>query len=71
MVVWRNIIVFFQTCDRRCRRHSAAGPVPGNAVAFPGIAIVAVNGAWMTVLFGMLSARFRDIPPFVGNLMQI
>ncbi|HEX5865723.1 MAG TPA: ABC transporter permease, partial [Casimicrobiaceae bacterium] len=33
--------------------------------------IVSVNGAWMTVLIGMASTRFRDIPPLIGNLMQI
>jgi ABC-2 type transport system permease protein/lipopolysaccharide transport system permease protein len=38
---------------------------------FPGIIIVAVNGAWMTILFGMVSARFRDVPPLVGNIIQI
>jgi ABC-2 type transport system permease protein/lipopolysaccharide transport system permease protein len=32
---------------------------------------VAVNGAWMTILFGMASARFRDVPPLVGNIIQI
>src|SRR5207245_627837 len=37
----------------------------------PGIMIVAVNGAWMTILFGMVSARFRDVPPLVGNIIQI
>ena len=36
-----------------------------------GILIVAVNGAWMTMLFGMIGTRFRDIPPLVGNLIQI
>ena len=40
-------------------------------VAGNGIIIVAVNGAWMTILFGMVSARFRDVPPLVGNIIQI
>jgi ABC-2 type transport system permease protein/lipopolysaccharide transport system permease protein len=25
----------------------------------------------MTILFGMVSARFRDVPPLVGNIIQI
>jgi ABC-type polysaccharide/polyol phosphate export permease len=73
MVVWRNIIVFFHNVLIVVVVVIALQvPVSWKTLLlFPGIAIVAVNGAWMTVLFGMLSARFRDIPPFVGNLMQI
>jgi ABC-type polysaccharide/polyol phosphate export permease len=37
----------------------------------PGLLIVAVNGAWMAMLLGMISARFRDIPPLIGNLVQV
>jgi len=73
MVVWRNIIVFF---------HNflivvvvvVALKVPVSwqtLLLIPGICIVAVNGAWMTILLGMVSARFRDVPPFIGNLVQI
>jgi lipopolysaccharide transport system permease protein len=72
-VIWRNIIVFF---------HNVLivvlvvivlrTPVSwATLLLFPGIIIVAVNGAWMTILFGMVSARFRDVPPFVGNMIQI
>jgi ABC-type polysaccharide/polyol phosphate export permease len=72
-VVWRNIVVFL---------HHAlivlivvvAMHVPVSwrtLLILPGIGIVAVNGAWMTVLLGMISARFRDIPPLIGNFMQI
>jgi ABC-type polysaccharide/polyol phosphate export permease len=73
MVVWRNIIVFF---------HNVVIVVIvvvalkvriswQTLLLFPGIIIVAVNGAWMTILFGMVSARFRDVPPLVGNIIQI
>jgi len=37
----------------------------------PGVLIVAVNGAWIVMLLGMVSARFRDIPPLIGNLVQV
>lgn len=36
-----------------------------------GLALLAVNGVWISILLGMLSARFRDIPPIVANFMQI
>lgn len=37
----------------------------------PGLAVMVVNGVWMAILFGMLSARFRDIPPIIASLVQI
>jgi ABC-2 type transport system permease protein len=36
-----------------------------------GIAIFAVNGLWIGLLFGLLSARFRDLAPIVGSVMQV
>jgi ABC-type polysaccharide/polyol phosphate export permease len=36
-----------------------------------GLALLAINGVWISILLGMLSARFRDIPPIVANFMQV
>lgn len=36
-----------------------------------GLVLLAINGVWISILLGMLSARFRDIPPIVANFMQI
>jgi homopolymeric O-antigen transport system permease protein len=36
-----------------------------------GLALLALNGVWISILLGMLSARFRDIPPIVANFMQV
>src|SRR5205823_11107773 len=73
MVVWRNIIVFFHNILIVIVVVIALKiPVDWQTLLlFPGIIIVAVNGAWMTILFGMVSARFRDVPPLVGNIIQI
>ena len=38
---------------------------------FPGLVLAAINGVWMGMLLGMISARYRDIPQLVGNLIQI
>jgi ABC-type polysaccharide/polyol phosphate export permease len=32
--------------------------------------ILAINGFWVSMLLGMVSARFRDVPPIVANLLQ-
>jgi ABC-2 type transport system permease protein/lipopolysaccharide transport system permease protein len=37
----------------------------------PGLALVLLNGGWIGLLLGMLSARFRDVPPIVGSVMQV
>jgi lipopolysaccharide transport system permease protein len=39
--------------------------------AIPGILLLAINVFWGSLLLGMLCARFRDIPPIVGSVMQI
>lgn len=36
-----------------------------------GLAAVLVNGAWVALLLGLLSARFRDVPEIVGSLMRL
>lgn len=37
----------------------------------PAIAVLSVNGLWMAVLLGAISTRFRDIPPIIGNIVQV
>jgi len=36
-----------------------------------GLVLVAGNLFWMALLLGMLSARFRDIPQLVSNIVQV
>lgn len=40
-------------------------------LAIPGLLIVLLNGALATLFIGMLSARFRDIPPLINSVVQI
>ena len=73
MVVWRNIIVFFHNILIVVVVVIAL-KIPVNwhtLLLIPGLVIVALNGAWMTILFGMVSARFRDVPPLVGNIITL
>jgi ABC-type polysaccharide/polyol phosphate export permease len=37
----------------------------------PGLLILLINGTWISIFFGMISARFRDIPPIVASLLQV
>ena len=37
----------------------------------PGLVLIAINGVWISILLGMVSTRFRDVPPIVGSFLQI
>lgn len=37
----------------------------------PAAAVLVLNSVWVALLLGMLSARFRDIPPIVTNFVQV
>lgn len=36
-----------------------------------GIVFYALNALWVGLLFGTLCARFRDLPPIIGSILQI
>jgi ABC-type polysaccharide/polyol phosphate export permease len=35
-----------------------------------GILLMVLNASWMSMLAGITAARFRDVPPIVGSVMQ-
>ena len=39
--------------------------------AIPGLLVLCINGIWFSLLFGMASARYRDIPPIVQNFVTV
>lgn len=39
--------------------------------AVPGLLLLLLNGLWVCLFFGLLSARFRDVPLIVGSLVQV
>jgi len=40
-------------------------------LALPALALVLLNGFWLALLLGLLSARFRDIPLVVASVVQV
>jgi ABC-2 type transport system permease protein/lipopolysaccharide transport system permease protein len=49
-----------------------AMPVGWHLLAvIPGFALLALNGVWICLLLGLISARFRDVPPIVGAFLQV
>ena len=72
-VVWRNIIVlahnaiiivFVTACFLRHWNWDLL------TVPF-GFLLIAINGIWVAILFGIFCARYRDIPQIVTSLLQV
>src|SRR3977135_2891113 len=40
-------------------------------VILPALVILAINGVWVSILLGMVSARYRDVPPIVASIVQV
>jgi ABC-2 type transport system permease protein len=40
-------------------------------LAIPAFFLLAVNGGWVALLFGIISTRYRDIPPVIISLSQL
>lgn len=40
-------------------------------LALPGLVLLLLNAVWMSMIAGLLSARFRDFPQIIGALMQV
>lgn len=51
----------------------ATGHMPGSeaVLAIPGLALILLDAFAATMFLGMLCARFRDIGPIVGSVMQL
>jgi ABC-type polysaccharide/polyol phosphate export permease len=39
--------------------------------AVPALALLAINSVWIAIFFGIISARFRDVPQIVQNFVTI
>jgi homopolymeric O-antigen transport system permease protein len=37
----------------------------------PALVLLSLNGVWVCIFFGIISARYRDIPPIVQNFVTI
>jgi ABC-type polysaccharide/polyol phosphate export permease len=72
-MVWKNIIIFFHNILVLILVMIWFGYWPGWEVvlALPGLLLIILNGLWLGLLLGTLSARFRDIPSLVASVVQI
>ena len=72
-VIWRNLLVFGHNIIIPVAVAVAFGIWPSwHSVLFaPALVLIALNGLWIGTLIGMISTRFRDVPPLVASIMQI
>jgi ABC-2 type transport system permease protein/lipopolysaccharide transport system permease protein len=71
--LWRNVIILGHNIWIYGVVAVVFGIWPGavGLLALPALALVCLNGIWVGLLLGAASARFRDIPQVVGNLIPV
>ncbi len=72
-LVWRNLIVFGHNIVVYIVL-VALLQVPltwASLLAVPGLALIAINGLWISTLMGMVCLRFRDVQQMVTSLLQV
>ena len=72
-VVWRNLIIFGHNAVIFAVVAVLFSVSPGwtGMLALPGLALLCLNGIWAGLFLGIVSARFRDVPPIVGSVVRI
>ena len=72
-VVYRNLIIFAHNVVIIVLLLVIYQPTFGwSLLLFPvAVLLIAINGIWTGILFGLLCARYRDIPQVVTSLVQV
>ena len=72
-VVWRNLIILFHNALVVVVVSVVFAVWPGwtGLIAVAGLALLCLNGVWVGLLLGLVSSRFRDVPPIVASIMRI
>ncbi|MFL6149254.1 MAG: ABC transporter permease, partial [Pseudonocardiaceae bacterium] len=60
VLVWAALVLIFRT-------HLGWGSL----MAFPALAVIVLNGAWVAVLIGIIATRYRDIPPVTTSVVTL
>jgi len=72
-VVWRNFVIMLHSLPVMLLFLLAFGHDLSLAMlmALPGLVLLFLNGVWVSIVLAVLCARYRDILPIVGNLVQV
>jgi len=66
VIFFHNFIIYFAVL-----LYFQIWPGAVGLLAIPGLAIVVINGALASLCIGIVSARFRDVPPLINSVVQI
>lgn len=71
--VWRNFVIFLHSLPVVIIALIIFGQWPNEYIfVLPfGLILLLLNAIWVTVVLGILCARYRDILPIVSNFIQI
>jgi homopolymeric O-antigen transport system permease protein len=66
VIFFHNLIIYFAVL-----LYFQIWPGTVGLLAIPGLIVVLLNGALASLSIGIISARFRDVPPLIGSVVQI
>ncbi|MDD9991411.1 MAG: ABC transporter permease [Rhodospirillales bacterium] len=72
-LLWRHLIILFHNAAVFVVVAAAFAVWPGwtGLLALPGLLLLCLNGIWAGLLLGIVSARFRDVPPIMTGIVRI
>lgn len=72
-IIWTNLIIFAHNIliFVVVALWFDINPGWGVLLAIPALLLLILNGLWVAILLGLLSARFRDVPLIVGSVVQV
>lgn len=72
-IAWRNFVIMLHSLPVVVVLLFAFGHWPRLEflLVLPALFVLLLHGIWVGATFGILCARFRDIPPIVTNLIQV
>jgi ABC-2 type transport system permease protein len=70
------LLIFFGSLDHPYQMTAPGGQIhPGiglwSLTAIPAFVLLALNGMWLTLMMGIISTRYRDIPQVVNSVIQL
>jgi ABC-type polysaccharide/polyol phosphate export permease len=73
-LVWRNLIIFAHNLLAYLLIFLVFAPEKlglANLLAIPGLIVLAANCAWLSLLLGMVTLRFRDLQQLVMSIVPV
>ena len=72
-LAWRSLIIFAHNAVVYIAAAVLFSIQPGwtGLLFLPGLALLCLNGVWVGLLLGLVSARFRDVPQIVASVMRL